>query len=91
MIEYVIELLESGQVIALLHTERDGSHTKTRPTVDGYAHVSKYRVKARATKVADNYHNARVVPTFGGYVYGSKSTVMPLQSKVNRRSAYRSM
>lgn len=91
MVEYVIELVNGGQVIALLHTERDGSLTKVKPTQDGYAHVSKYRVKARAQKIADKYSSARLAATYGGYVYGSKSTVAPVQSKVNRRSAYRSI
>ena len=91
MVEYVIEFVSGGQVIALLHTERDGSVTKVKPTHDGYAHVSKYRVKARAEKISNKHSGTRVVPTFGGYVYRSKSTVMPLQSKVNRRSAYRSI
>lgn len=91
MVEYVIEFVSNGQVIALLHTERDGSFTRVKPTVDGYAHVTKYRVKARAEAVSKKHFGTFLAATYGGFVYGSKSTVPPVQSKVNRRSAYRSI
>lgn len=91
MVEYVVELVTNGFVIALVHRERDGRLTTVKPSVDGYMHVSKYRAKDRALAVADKYHNARVAATYGGYVYGSKSTVIPTQSKVNKRPAYRSI
>jgi len=91
MVEYVIELLNGATVVALVHKERDGHLTTVKPSSDGYMHVSKYRAKDRALAVADKYHNARVAATYGGYVYGSKTSVTPLQSKINRRSNYRSM
>jgi len=91
MVEYVIELLSGADVIALVHRERDGRLTKVKPTPEAYAHVTKFRIKDRALAVADKYPNARVAATYGGYVYGSKSSVAPLQSKINRRSSYRSI
>lgn len=92
MVEYVIELVNSaGEVIALLHTERDGTHTRVKPSFDGYSHVKKYRVKERAEKVAAKFVDARLAQTYGGYVYGSKTSVAPKQSPINRRSVYRSI
>lgn len=91
MPEYVIELMNGAFVVALVHTERDGRLTQVKPTPENYAHVTKYRMKARAEGVAAKFPSARVAATYGGYVYGSKSTVTPVQSKINRRSAYRSI
>lgn len=91
MVEYVIELLRGESVFALVHTERDGKEVLIAPTRESYSHVRKYRVKARAQKVADKYPNSRLAATYGGFIYGSKTTVAPIQSKVNRRSNYRSI
>lgn len=91
MVEYVIELVNGGFVVALVHREKDGRLTQVKPSPEAYMHVSKFRVKERAQKVADKYHNARLAQTYGGYVYGSKTSVAPLQSKVNKRPAYRSI
>lgn len=91
MVEYVIELVNGAFVVALVHTERDGRITQLKPTPENYAHVSKYRVKARAEGVAAKFGNARLAATYGGFTYGAKSTVTPVQSKINRRAAYRSI
>lgn len=91
MVEYVIELVEGDVVVALLHTERDGSHSRVKPSFDGYSHVRKYRVKERAQKIADKFPGARLAQTYGGYAYGTKTSVAPLQSKINKRPAYRSI
>jgi hypothetical protein len=91
MVEYVIELLAGAIVIALVHRERDGRLVTIKPSIDAYMHVTKFRIKERAQAVADKYHSARLAATYGGYVYGSKTTVQPTQSKVNKRPAYRSI
>lgn len=91
MVEYIIEIVEGGEVAALIHTERDGSLTRTKPSFDGYSHCKKYRIKERAEKVASKILNAVVSPTYGGYQYGTKRTVAPKQSKINRHSAYKSI
>lgn len=91
MVEYVIELVNGEFVVSLVHTERDGRLVQIQPTPAGYSHVTKYRVKARAEGIAARFPNARVAATYGGHVYGTKSSVAPVQSKVNRRSNYRSI
>jgi hypothetical protein len=91
MVEYVIEVMYGDAVVGLVHVERDGQLTRMKPTPDGYSHVKKFRVKARAEAIATNVANSRLAATYGGFIYGSKSTVPPVQSKINRRSAYRSM
>lgn len=91
MVEYIIEQVEDGEVIALVHTERDGRRSFIKPSYDGYAHVSKYRVRDRAEKAAKGLENVRIVPTYGGIVYGTKASVVPVQPKINKRSAYRSI
>jgi hypothetical protein len=91
MVEYVIELINGDLVVALVHRERDGRLVTVKPSVEAYMHVTKFRVKDRAQAVADKYHNARLAATYGGYVYGSKTTVAPVQSKINRRPAYKSI
>ena len=78
--EHVIEITEGTSVVALVHVERDGRITKTLPTPSGYSHVHKWKVKARAEAVLRRLSPAdqaaaRIVQTFGGYCYGSKSTV----------------
>lgn len=91
MVEYVIELLQGDTVTGLLHIERDGRHSVTKPTPAGYSHVKKFRVKDRAVVIAAKYPNARLAQTYGGYCYGSKSIVVPKQSPVNRTTPYRSV
>lgn len=90
MVEYVIEIVLGDAVQALVHVERDGRHTTTKPTPAGYSHVSKFRIKERAEKVAAKHENARVVATYGGYIYGTKRQVVPPQAD-NKRSPYRSI
>lgn len=91
--EYVIELLAADchTVVGLIHTERDGRHVRVKATEAGYSHVTKYRIKARAQKVANLFPGARISQTWGGYVYGTKAIVPAVQSKINKRSAYRSI
>lgn len=91
MIEYVIELLNGTEVVALVHQERDGRVVTVKPSPAAYAHVSKWRVKTRAERVAGAFPNARLAATYGGFVYGAKSSVAPVQSKINRRSIYKSI
>jgi hypothetical protein len=91
MVEYVIELVNGDVVVALVHRERDGRLVTVKPSVDAYMHCTKFRIKDRAQAVADKYPNARLAATYGGFVYGSKTTVAPIQSKVNKRPAYRSI
>lgn len=92
MVEYVIEILLGDELVELLHVEKDGRFSRIPATPAGYAHARKFRVKARAEAYAAKCaHTTRVVGTYGGYVYGSKSTVAPIQSKVNKRPAYRSI
>jgi len=85
MQEYVIEIVGvDGTVQYLVHVERDGRITMMRPSPAGYSHVHKWRVKARAEKVAMQVTppvgmTLRIVPTYGGFVYGSKSTVPGLK------------
>lgn len=90
MVEYVIEIVLNDAVEALIHVERDGRHTTVKPTVQGYSHVSKFRVKERAEKVAAKHENSRVVATYGGFVYGTKRLVSPKQPD-RKRSPYRSI
>lgn len=92
MVEYVIEILLGDERIELLHVEKDGRFSRMPATPAGYAHVRKFRVKARAEAYAAKCsHTTRLAATYGGYVYGSKTSVAPIQSKVNKRPAYRSI
>ena len=91
MVEYVIELLNGATVVALVHKERDGHMATVKPSPEGYMHVSKWRIKERAQRICDKYPTGRLAATYGGYVYGSKTSVVPTQSKVNKRPAYRSI
>ena len=83
--EHVIEITNGqNEVVHLVHVERDGSITKTLPTPAGYSHVHKWTNKSRAEAVIrklspTDQAAARVALTFGGYVYGSKSSVPGLK------------
>lgn len=85
--DHVIELTDATKetVIALVHVERDGRITKTLPTAAGYAHVHKWTVKRRAETVVrqlspQDQAVARIALTFGGYCYGTKSSVPGLKA-----------
>ena len=82
--EHVIELLEGSNVIALVHVERDGRVTRVPATPAAYSHVHKWKVKSRAEAIVrklspEDQRAARIVSTWGGYCYGSKSTVPGLK------------
>jgi hypothetical protein len=78
--EHVIEITEGTNVVALVHVERDGRISRVAATPSGYSHVHKWKVKSRAEAILrklspEDQRAARIVSTWGGYCYGSKSTV----------------
>lgn len=80
MTEYLIEIVQQGAVVRLVHVEFDGRVSTVAPSVASYGYVSKYRVKARAEKVAAKLVVAegmvvRVAPSYGGFIQGQKSIV----------------
>lgn len=92
MNEYIIEIKygnEVTHVVTLLGDRKTPALTVASYT--GYKYATKFKVKARAQKVADKLVGAVVVPSFGGYINSSKSTVAPVASKVNNKSVYRSI
>ena len=93
MSEYLIEVLRDGQVthVVNVNIKNRKEATLSLATQAGYQHCTKFKVKGEAEKVAKRIDGAQVVPSFGGYVNSSKSSVAPIQSKVNRKTPYRSI
>lgn len=82
MNEYIIIVADKMVLV-----EKDRSISKT--TNFGFA--TKFKVKERAVKVANKIVGAEVVPSFGGFVYGTKRIVSPKQSPINKSQPYRSV
>lgn len=89
--EYLIEITDGTNVTHLVQVERDGVTSNVKATPSAYSFCTKFKVKSRAENVAKKIPNARVVPSFGGFVYGTKSNVAAKASPINRSSAYRSI
>jgi hypothetical protein len=71
----------------LVLVEKDGSTSTTL----NFGFATKFKVKARAEKVAAKLEGAQVVPSFGGWIHGTKRTVVPKQSPINKSTPYRSI
>lgn len=94
---YLIEIVsKTGTVEAVGSQERDKTVSWTKPTPSGYQYCTKFKNKVRAERVANRvaieYNTrhqsscvAKVVPEFGGFVSGAKSTVAaPKADRVRR-------
>jgi hypothetical protein len=92
MNEYIIEVKKNNEVthVVIMLGDRK-TPSLTIASASGYKYASKFKSKVRAQKVAERYEGATVVSSFGGYVNSSKSTVAPIASKVNGKSAYKTM
>ena len=93
MSEYLIEVLRDGQVthVVNVNIKNRKEATLSAATRAGYLHCTKFKVKGEAVKVAKKIDGAQVVPSYGGYVNSSKTSVAPIQSKVNKNPPYRSI
>ena len=89
--EYLIEIKKGNEVTHVVNVLRDKTISLSVASHTGYQYATKFKVKERAAKIAAKIENAVVVHSFGGYVNSSKSSVAPIQSKVNSKSAYRSI
>lgn len=93
MSEYLIEVQEYGEAthVVIVNIKNRKEHTLTVASADGYLHCTKFKNKGTATKLASKIPNAVVVPSYGGYVRSTKSSVAPLANKVNGSVPYRSI
>ena len=93
MSEYLIEVLKDGDVTHVVGVDikKRTSHHLYPATKQGYNDATKFKVKQRALDVAKKIPDARVVPSYGGYVESSKSSVAPIAGKVNKFGPYRSI
>jgi preprotein translocase subunit SecD len=89
--EYLIEVKKGNEVTHVVNVLKDKSVSLSVASYSGYQYATKFKVKDRALKVAAKIEGAQVVHSFGGYVNSSKTSVAPIQSKVNGKSAYRSI
>ena len=89
--EYLIEVKKGNDVTHVVNVMRDKSVSLSVASQAGYQYATKFKVKERALSVAAKIPGAVVVHSFGGYVNSSKTSVAPIQSKVNGKSAYRSI
>ena len=89
--EYLIEIRINNEVTHVVNVEKDKRINKMVASATNYMYCSKFRVKERALKVAKNIPNAVVVPSFGGFVTSTKTSVAPIASKVNKPTPYRSI
>lgn len=93
MSEYLIEIVKDNEVthVAIVDIKDRRKHSLTIASAAGYKHCTKFKSKSTAIKLAEKIDNARVVPSYGGYVNSTKSHVAPIQSKVNGTKPYRTM
>lgn len=93
MTEYLIEVLRDDNVthVVAVDIKNRTKHHLYPATESGYRDATKFKVKDRAIAVAKKIPGTRVVPSYGGYVESSKSSVAPIAGKVNKFSPYRSM
>lgn len=93
MAEYIIEVMKDSEVthVVLVNIKNRKEHSLTIASQAGYQNCTKFKSKPTALKLAEKIPNAKVVPSFGGYVYGTKSSVAPLQSKINGHKPYRTI
>ena len=91
MNEYIIEIMSGDAVAALLHIERDGRKSRLSATATNYMYVRKFRSRDAAVRAAAGTSEARIVPSYGGYIAGTKRTVAPVQPKRNKSSPYRTI
>lgn len=92
MAEYFIQIKKGNEVTHVVTMAADRkTPTLAVATTEGFKYASKFKVKDRALKVASKIQGAEVVPSFGGFVNSTKSSVAPIQSKVNGHSAYKTI
>ena len=93
MAEYLIEVLKDGEVTHVVNVNiRDRKQaTLSIASAAGYHHCTKFKVEKHAQKVADKFPGSRVVPSYGGYINSTKTSVAPIANKVNASTPYRSM
>lgn len=84
--EYIIEVQQQGEVTHFILVERSGSISRLTANPSGFMYCTKFKNKTRAEKVAMTIVGARVVPSFGGIVYSSKSSVSPKKADRIRRN-----
>ena len=91
MSEYIVQVKKNNEVthVVIMAADRK-TPTLTVASTEGFRYASKFKSKARAIKVAEKM-GGEVVPSFGGFVNSTKSTVAPIANKVNGRPAYRTI
>lgn len=87
MSEYLIEVNQNGRMNVVVVQRA----AKTTTLTSDYKYGTKFKVKTRAEDIAKKIPGACVVPSFGGYVNSTKSSVSPIQSKVNGSKPYRTI
>jgi hypothetical protein len=91
MSEYIIQVKKGSEVVSVVIMEADRkTPSLTAATKHGFHYASKFKNKVRAQKIADKV-KGEVVPSYGGYVNSTKSTVAPLANKVNDTKPYRTI
>lgn len=93
MSEYLIEIVTNDNVthVAVVDIKDRKKHSLIIASAAGYKHCTKFKSKPTAIKLAEKIDNARVVPSYGGYINSTKSSVAPIQSKVNGTKPYRTI
>ena len=93
MAEYLIEIVQDTEVthVVNVNIQNRKEATLSIASAAGYHHCTKFKVEKHALKVAAKFTGSRVVPSFGGYVNSTKSSVAPLANKVNGATPYRSI
>lgn len=84
MSEYLIEVKQNGKMQVVV-VQREA---KTTTLTSDYKYGTKFKSKERAVAVAKKIPGANVVPSFGGYVNSTKSSVAPIGNKVNTKTAF---
>jgi hypothetical protein len=88
MSEYIVQIQKNNEVthVVIMASDRK-TPTLTIASQQGFHYASKFKSKERAQKIADKV-NGEVVPSFGGYVNSTKSSVGPKQGNVNSRTHF---
>lgn len=91
MTEYLIEVLNKQNEVTHVVNVNIKNRKESSLSIaseSGYKYCTKFKNKATAIKVADQYEGSRVVPSFGGFVNSTKSAVAPIGNKVNNKTAF---
>lgn len=93
MQEFLVEVFVGNNVTHIVNVEQQDRKkiTVVEATNSAYKYCTKFRSKAVAQKVADKVNGAKVSPYYGIVTSGSKTTVTPKMSKVNKTTPYKTI